>query len=348
MSQLRGTAPLRRRCVFARTRCDGAPEPSRRADRSGGERRGRPAHPSAPPTEAFSPTAGCRRTQRPTRAFGRSTRPGGTRPIVVLGTWLRSREDTRGQRFTRTGRLPLSDDAARSLTDACERQRRRGSARGRQALAPRGRDPDSLSGCQRSAGRTTATSTSASPWSGLKLRKPSSTGRPSPRVPTDPAGSGGVHPSAASPISQPTHPGCAEPSSSPDRRTSPSAGGLAQHVVFVVRKDVGCNPGFFYRWNEGRPGGAFWTSTDVGDTIRVWLVKPGADVLYIEGGTHASASPELERENEQIAQVSTELRIGRIAALDTEPASPLARLDGVRLPRVRGPSSAVPGSWAAP
>jgi len=66
-----------------------------------------------------------------------------------------------------------------------------------------------------------------------------------------------------------------------------------------VRRDVGCDPGFFYRWPDDL-GGAFWTSTEVGDTIRIWLVNVGGTLLYIEGDTHAGAGPELEREVQRI------------------------------------------------
>jgi len=47
-------------------------------------------------------------------------------------------------------------------------------------------------------------------------------------------------------------------------------------------------------------GGAFWGSTDVGDTIRVWLVKVGRKVLFIEGDTRKYARFDLEREIQQI------------------------------------------------
>jgi len=47
-------------------------------------------------------------------------------------------------------------------------------------------------------------------------------------------------------------------------------------------------------------GGAFWGSTDVGDTIRVWLVKVGRKVLFIEGDTRKYVRSNLKREIEQI------------------------------------------------
>jgi hypothetical protein len=73
----------------------------------------------------------------------------------------------------------------------------------------------------------------------------------------------------------------------------------AQHVVFTVRKDVACNPGFFHRWKAVETG-PFWDSTEVGDTVRIWLVKVGGRVLYIESDTHEDAPLNLEQEVEQI------------------------------------------------
>jgi hypothetical protein len=73
----------------------------------------------------------------------------------------------------------------------------------------------------------------------------------------------------------------------------------AQHVVFTIRKDVGCNPGFFHRWKAPHVG-PFWSSTEVGDTIRIWLVKVGGTVLYIEGDTHEHAGAHLKEEVDRI------------------------------------------------
>jgi hypothetical protein len=76
-------------------------------------------------------------------------------------------------------------------------------------------------------------------------------------------------------------------------------GRAAKRVVLTVREDVGCDPGLFFTW-QAPEGGAFWTSTDAGDTIRVWLVKRGRDVLFIGGITHKDAGSALEREIQQI------------------------------------------------
>jgi hypothetical protein len=76
-------------------------------------------------------------------------------------------------------------------------------------------------------------------------------------------------------------------------------GRAAKYVVLKVREDVGCDPGLLYTWQEAA-GGAFWTSTDVGDTMRVWLVKIGRTVLFIGGATHEDAGSDLQQEIQQI------------------------------------------------
>jgi hypothetical protein len=58
----------------------------------------------------------------------------------------------------------------------------------------------------------------------------------------------------------------------------------AKYVVLKIRKNVGCDPGFFYSWKDVY-GGALWTTTDVGDTIRVWIVAVGGTRLFIAAAT---------------------------------------------------------------
>jgi hypothetical protein len=76
-------------------------------------------------------------------------------------------------------------------------------------------------------------------------------------------------------------------------------GQAATKVVFRVRRDVGCDPGFFYTWRDSNDG-AFWTGTEVGDAVRVRLVKVGGKLLFIEGDTHRYAGTQLGREIQQI------------------------------------------------
>jgi len=84
-----------------------------------------------------------------------------------------------------------------------------------------------------------------------------------------------------------------------------SLGGYpAKHVVLTVRENVSCHPGFFYTW-RAVSGGAFWT-TDVGDTIRVWIVPVAGTRfnkgtrLFIAAATSEDAEAMLNREVEQI------------------------------------------------
>jgi hypothetical protein len=77
----------------------------------------------------------------------------------------------------------------------------------------------------------------------------------------------------------------------------------AKYVVVTVRENVGCDPGFFYTWRTGS-GGAFWRTTDVGHTIRVWIVAVGGKRLFIAAATKAGG---LEK---QIQQIVESIRFG--------------------------------------
>ena len=75
----------------------------------------------------------------------------------------------------------------------------------------------------------------------------------------------------------------------------------AKHVVVSVRKKVGCEPGFFYAWDDFE-GGATWSVTRVGDTIRVWIVDVGDTRLFIEAETNTDSDPQLDREVVRIVE----------------------------------------------
>jgi hypothetical protein len=76
-------------------------------------------------------------------------------------------------------------------------------------------------------------------------------------------------------------------------------GFTAKHVMLTVREDVGCDPGFFYAWRDTR-GGAFWGGSNVGDTIRVWILDvDGARVVIVAENT-VEADAGLEQEIQQI------------------------------------------------
>ncbi len=70
-------------------------------------------------------------------------------------------------------------------------------------------------------------------------------------------------------------------------------------MVLTVREDLGCDPGFFYTWQD-LEWGALWPDTRPGDTIRVWIVEVDGTRLFIAGETNTDAGPELEQEIEQI------------------------------------------------
>jgi hypothetical protein len=71
-------------------------------------------------------------------------------------------------------------------------------------------------------------------------------------------------------------------------------GHRAVHVVVTVDEAVGCDPGFFLSWTPQR-GGAMWTETGVGDTIRVWVVEVDAGIFFIAAVTTPDAA---ERDGE--------------------------------------------------
>ncbi len=75
----------------------------------------------------------------------------------------------------------------------------------------------------------------------------------------------------------------------------------AKRLVLTVREDVDCEPGLLYTWQAPQEG-PFWTSTEVGDTVRIWIVEVNGALLYIEGDTHLDADPELGLEVEQIIE----------------------------------------------
>lgn len=78
-------------------------------------------------------------------------------------------------------------------------------------------------------------------------------------------------------------------------------GRVAQHVVLTVGEDLGCDPGYFYTWQQ-KEGGPFWAATEVGDTINVWIVDIDGTLVFIAGETNLRASPDLEQEVQQIVE----------------------------------------------
>ena len=69
----------------------------------------------------------------------------------------------------------------------------------------------------------------------------------------------------------------------------------AEQMVFTVRHDRGCDPGYFLSWRS-KCWGPCWTQTNVGDTIRVWIVEVGGTRIVVEAETAERAGPTLEQE----------------------------------------------------
>ena len=88
-----------------------------------------------------------------------------------------------------------------------------------------------------------------------------------------------------------------------------SMGGLsAKHVVLRVRENVGCDPGFFYTWQDWK-WGALWPETRLGDTIRVWIVDVDGTRLFIEAETHRQADLPVEfRDDAKASELELEIK----------------------------------------
>ena len=99
----------------------------------------------------------------------------------------------------------------------------------------------------------------------------------------------------------------------------------AKHVVLTVRKDLRCDPGFFYTW-EDVEAGALWPYTVAGVTIDVWIVDVRGTRLFIEAETTRQAGPELEREVQQVVgsiRFDRTLSVDHVLDLDTGAMTPL-------------------------
>ena len=86
---------------------------------------------------------------------------------------------------------------------------------------------------------------------------------------------------------------------SPPARTT-VGGRPATRVSVQVRRDAGCDPGYFFSWKDTGEG-SLWPGTTVGDLIQVWVVDTGGDTPFVvEAETTRNAGPELRREVGQI------------------------------------------------
>jgi hypothetical protein len=75
----------------------------------------------------------------------------------------------------------------------------------------------------------------------------------------------------------------------------------AKFVWLKVRKQVGCEPGFFYTWEDAQ-GGVLWPRTPAGSTIRVWIVDVDGTRLFIAAMTTVQATLRLKNEIYWIVQ----------------------------------------------
>ena len=75
-------------------------------------------------------------------------------------------------------------------------------------------------------------------------------------------------------------------------------GRSAYRVIATVRDDEGCDPGYIYNWKVS--GGAFWTSTHVGDRITVWAMDVDGGILVIGGLLNAEMATAADLEIEAI------------------------------------------------
>jgi hypothetical protein len=73
----------------------------------------------------------------------------------------------------------------------------------------------------------------------------------------------------------------------------------AKHVVITVREDVGCVAESFYLWYAPPEGEARYI-TQLGATMRVWIIDVDGTIVWIDGETYKGAGPEPGQEIQQI------------------------------------------------
>jgi hypothetical protein len=74
----------------------------------------------------------------------------------------------------------------------------------------------------------------------------------------------------------------------------------ATRVVLKVREDMGCDPGFFFGWDEVH-GGAFW-GTARHDQVTVWIVDMGSTSIIVGSAESPDSSPELSLEIRNVVE----------------------------------------------
>jgi hypothetical protein len=87
--------------------------------------------------------------------------------------------------------------------------------------------------------------------------------------------------------------------------TEVTVGGLpAKMIVITVPDDIGCAPDDFFLWyDDGACAGhdpcPRWAS-QLGQTLRVWVVDVDGERVWVEAETYAGATPEIEQEIQRI------------------------------------------------
>ena len=80
-----------------------------------------------------------------------------------------------------------------------------------------------------------------------------------------------------------------------------SVGGYpAQHVVLTVPEGVGCAAEEFYLWEDKDNPGSARYATQLGSTIYVWIIEVDGKLVWIDGETYVSSSPQAAQEVQQI------------------------------------------------
>jgi len=77
-------------------------------------------------------------------------------------------------------------------------------------------------------------------------------------------------------------------------------GQLIQHAALIVRRDLGCDPGFFFTWPHNECEGACWLETRAGDRISVWVFEVAHTLVVLEAATTRRADSDLRREIREI------------------------------------------------
>lgn len=74
----------------------------------------------------------------------------------------------------------------------------------------------------------------------------------------------------------------------------------AQHVVFTVPETIGCAANKFYLWEDTDNPGTARYATELGETLYIWIINVGGSLVWIDGETYVTSSPEAAQEVQDI------------------------------------------------